>query len=210
MKIADRLGIYGGTFAPPHKGHVAMARAFIERGDIDKLFIMPTFLPPHKQIDQGDDPSLRLGMLRLAMEELIAEYPDKVVISDYEIAKGDVSYTYNTAKHFSELCDELTIFCGSDMLLTLDSWYKAEELLRMCNVAYNTRVTESSDLDELSAKAEYLRKTYGTTLIPLGAQTIEISSSALREMIAKGENTDIYLDKKVRAYIDEHGLYRNR
>lgn len=209
MKIAERLGIYGGTFAPPHKGHVAMARAFIESGHIDKLLIMPTFLPPHKQIDQGDDPSLRLEMLNIAMESLMADHPERVIISDYEIAKGDVSYTYNTVKHFLSYCDELTIFCGSDMLLTLDTWYKADELLKMCNVAYNTRVTAGADIDKLNNKAEYLNKAYGTKVIPLGAQTIEISSSALRGMIAKGENTDVYLDKRVRAFIDEHGLYGN-
>lgn len=209
MKIAERLGIYGGTFAPPHEGHVAMARAFIESGHIDKLLIMPTFLPPHKQIDQGDDPSLRLEMLNIAMESLMADHPERVIISDYEIAKGDVSYTYNTVKHFLKYCDELTIFCGSDMLLTLDTWYKADEFLRMCNVAYNTRVSAGADIDKLNIKAEYLNKTYGTKVIPLGAQTVEISSSTLRGMIAKGENTDVYLDKKVRSFIDEHGLYGN-
>ncbi|MBQ8696389.1 MAG: nicotinate (nicotinamide) nucleotide adenylyltransferase [Clostridia bacterium] len=209
MKIAERLGIYGGTFAPPHKGHVAMARAFIESGYIDKLLIMPTFLPPHKQMDQGDDPSLRLEMLNIAMKSLMADYPDRVIISDYEIAKGDVSYTYNTVKHFLKYCDELTIFCGSDMLLTLDTWYKADELLRMCSVAYNTRVKAGADIDKLSIKAEYLNKEYGTKMIPLGAQTVEISSSTLRDMIAKGENTDVFLDEKVRSFIDEHGLYRN-
>ena len=93
MNAADqlRVGIYGGTFAPIHNGHVAAAKAFMEQMKLDYLFIIPTFLPPHKQIDRSDDPLYRLRMCELAFEGV-----DGVVISDTEIKRGGKSqeYTY--------------------------------------------------------------------------------------------------------------------
>lgn len=205
--IAKHLGIYGGTFSPPHKGHMQMAKAFIESGYIDKLLIMPTFQPPHKTVCDGVTPENRIDMLNIALSKL-KSYGDKIIISDFEINKGDVSYTVNTVKHFLNECEELTIFCGSDMLLTVDKWFKADELLRLCSVAYNSRKDAATDNDILKEKANSITQIYGTKIFNLDVEATEISSSTLREMIAAGENTDLYLDKKVRAYIDEHGLYR--
>ena len=86
-----RVGIYGGTFAPIHNGHVAAAKAFMEQMKLDYLFIIPTYMPPHKQIDESDDPLYRLRMCELAFEDT-----DGVIISDCEIARGGKSYTYDT------------------------------------------------------------------------------------------------------------------
>ena len=88
-----RVGIYGGTFAPVHNGHVAAAKAFMEQMKLDYLFIIPAHLPPHKQIDESDDPVYRLRMCELAFKDI-----DGVVISDCEIARGGKSYTYDTLK----------------------------------------------------------------------------------------------------------------
>ena len=79
-----RVGIYGGTFAPIHNGHVLAAKAFMEQMKLDYLFVIPTCLPPHKQIDFSDDPMYRLRMCELAFEGT-----DGVVISDTEIKRGD-------------------------------------------------------------------------------------------------------------------------
>lgn len=206
--IAKRLGVYGGTFSPPHKGHMQMGKAFIESGIIDKLLIMPTFLPPHKFVNDEVTPDNRIDMLNIAFDDLIKAYGDRIIICDYEIKKGDVSYTVNTVKHFINECEELIIFCGSDMLMTVDRWYHADELLSMCSIAYNSRLSGQSDSDELKKKAEYINNTHGTRIYNLSVDTTEVSSSKLREMIAMGDDTDLYLDEKVRAYIDEHDLYR--
>ena len=76
------IGIYGGTFAPVHNGHVQSAKAFMEQMKLDYLFIIPTYLPPHKQIDGGDDPMCRLKMCELAFADV-----DGVVVSDVEIRR---------------------------------------------------------------------------------------------------------------------------
>ena len=111
-----RVGIYGGTFAPIHNGHVAAAKAFMEQMKLDYLFIIPTYLPPHKQIDRSDDPTFRLKMCELAFEGV-----DGVVISDVEIRRGGKSYTYDTLKELSREGTRLFLMCGTDMVLTFDT-----------------------------------------------------------------------------------------
>ena len=86
-----RVGVYGGTFAPIHNAHVAAAKAFMEQMKLDYLFVIPTFIPPHKEVDRSDDPLYRLKMCELAFEDT-----DGVIISDVEIKRGGRSYTYDT------------------------------------------------------------------------------------------------------------------
>lgn len=105
MKLASRLGIFGGTFSPVHNGHVGAAKAFIESGLIDKLLVIPTLIPPHKQVVQAISASHRYQMLALAFETLCLD--GRVEICDYEIRKPSVSYTVETLEHFRPLCDEI-------------------------------------------------------------------------------------------------------
>ena len=100
------LGIYGGTYAPVHNGHITAAEAFLEQAGLDKLLIMPTLIPPHKQLSYKDDPKDRLNMLRLAFEKH-SEYGKRIFISDYEINSPPPSYTVYTLRHFA---DENTSF----------------------------------------------------------------------------------------------------
>ena len=82
MIMKKRIGLYGGTFDPPHNGHVYAAGMFLEKMSLDRLFIMPANIPPHKRISVYDDPHLRLEMCKAAFENI-----DGVVVSDYEILK---------------------------------------------------------------------------------------------------------------------------
>jgi hypothetical protein len=95
------LAIYGGTFAPVHNGHIHAARAFFNAVKPDRLLIIPTLIPPHKQLDFADDPQDRLNMLRLAFENE-PEYGKKLFISDYELSAPPPSYTVNTLRHFAK------------------------------------------------------------------------------------------------------------
>ena len=126
-----RVGVYGGTFAPPHNGHVAAAKAFMEQMKLDYLFIIPTNLPPHKQVDDGDDPLMRLKMCELAFEGV-----DGIVISDMEITREGKSYTYDTLKELERPDTRLFFLCGTDMVLTFDTWYRFEDILKMCYPVY--------------------------------------------------------------------------
>ena len=126
-----RVGIYGGTFAPVHIGHVQAAKAFMEQMKLDYLFIIPTALPPHKQIDEGDDPIHRLRMCELAFEGV-----EGVVISDVEIKRGGKSYTYDTLVELSRPDTRLFLLCGTDMVLTFDQWYRFEDIFKLCYPTY--------------------------------------------------------------------------
>ena len=99
-----RLGIYGGTFSPPHKGHVEAAEAFSREMKLDKLLIIPTFVPPHKTTADDATPEQRLEMCRLAFSHI-----KNAEISDMEIKRGGTSYTYLTLEELSSR--DVELFC---------------------------------------------------------------------------------------------------
>lgn len=209
MTHISRLGIYGGTFAPVHNGHIGAARAFLESGLCDLLLIMPTFLPPHKTLSFCDNPYDRISMLKLAFSELSHDYPDKLRIDDYEVKKNNISYSIETVRHYAQYCDTLILLCGTDMFLSIDRWYEAHSLLSMCEIAYDKRTNDSEDARAMQTQAQHLHRSYGTICHAIDAPVIQISSTDLRGRIARGEDVSAYLHPEVIQYIDQHGLYRD-
>ena len=200
------LGIYGGTYAPVHNGHIAAADAFLNQAKLDKLLIMPTLIPPHKQLTYVDNPQDRLNMLHLAFKEH-SEYNKRLFISDYEINSPPPSYTVNTLRHFTEENTRITFLCGTDMFLTLDKWREPETIFRLCRIAVMPR--EANVTTELEARlteqTEYYKKVFGADIIRIIAPAIEINSSEIRA--GDGGFKEKYLPKAVYEYITEHGLY---
>ena len=124
-QFADtRVGIYGGTFAPVHNAHVATAKLFMEQMRLDYLFVIPSAIPPHKEIDPLDDPRHRLKMCELAFAGM-----DGVIVSDMEIERGGKSYTIDTVQELSAEGRRLLLLGGTDMVLSFDSWYKYLDIL---------------------------------------------------------------------------------
>ena len=202
-----KIGIYGGTFAPVHIGHIRSAFAFLSACNLDKLFIMPNFIPPHKSTVQGDDPKIRLQMLKIAFSEL-PFYNDKIIISDFEIRNKEKSYTYKTLEHFKFISNDLTLLCGTDNFLTLEKWKNFERVFELAKIAHIVRpntVDESDDI--LLAKERYISK-YNAQIIDVPMAPVDISSTELREKIKLGENTSMYIPNNVRMYIDKYNLYR--
>ncbi|MBR2387480.1 MAG: nicotinate (nicotinamide) nucleotide adenylyltransferase [Clostridia bacterium] len=197
-----RVGVYGGTFAPPHVGHVVAAKAFMEQMKLDYLFIIPTAIPPHKQIDASDDPIHRLRMCELAFEGI-----DGIVISDIEIKRGGKSYTYDTLKELSRPDTRLFLLCGTDMVLTFDKWYRYEDIFKLC---YPTYVRRESDplLDAriVSKIGEYYQK-FGVMFRKILVEPIDISSTEIRAAIKEKRDVSGMISPSVEKYIREHGLY---
>ncbi|MBQ4576074.1 MAG: nicotinate (nicotinamide) nucleotide adenylyltransferase [Clostridia bacterium] len=196
-----RIGIYGGTFAPVHMGHIRAAEAFLEFWQPELLYVIPTCLPPHKQAVKGDDPFHRLAMTR----EAFASVSDRIVVSDYEIRGGSCSYTALTMAHFSGADVKLCFLCGTDMFLTLDTWFRAEDIFTLAEIALIRR--ENAD-DEaiLIKKAEY-EQVYGAKIHLIDAPVYEISSTELRRKIADGEDTESLILPEIADYIRRNRLY---
>ena len=197
-----RVGIYGGTFAPVHNGHVRAARAFMEQMKLDYLFIIPAYLPPHKQIDASDDPLYRLKMCELAFEDI-----DGIVISDCEISRGGKSYTYDTLKELERPDTRLFLLLGTDMVLTFDTWYRFEDILKMCYPVYVRRENDPLIGNRIVAKiTEYYQK-YGVMFRKIVADPIELSSTDIRGAVREGRDISRLVPARVEKFIKENGLY---
>ncbi len=204
MNGADclRVGIYGGTFAPIHNGHVAAAKAFMEQMKLDYLFIIPTCLPPHKQVDFSDDPLYRLRMCELAFEDT-----DGVVISDTEIKRGGRSYTYDTLMELTRPNTRLFFMCGTDMVLSFDTWYRFEDIFKLCYPVYVRRENDPILTKKIVDKiTEYYNK-YGVMFRRIVTEPIEISSTQIRKRIAAGKDISDLVPKKVEEFIKQNHLY---
>ena len=197
-----RVGIYGGTFAPIHNGHVSAAKAFMEQMRLDYLFIIPTYMPPHKQIDESDDPLYRLRMCELAFEDT-----DGVIISDCEIARGGKSYTYDTLCELQRPNTRLFLLCGTDMVLSFDKWYRFEDIFKMCYPVYVRRENDAMLGNMLVSKIqEYYRK-YGVMFRRVITDPIEVSSTEVRRAVAAGEDISDLVPPSVERFIKENRLY---
>ena len=197
-----RVGIYGGTFAPIHNGHVSAAKAFMEQMKLDYLFIIPTYLPPHKQIDESDDPLYRLRMCELAFEGT-----DGVVISDCEIARGGKSYTYDTLRELQRPNTRLFLLCGTDMVLSFDKWYRFEDIIKMCYPVYVRRENDAMLGNMLVSKIQEYYQKYGVMFRRVVTDPIPISSTEVRRAVAAGEDISHLVPPAVERFIRENRLY---
>ena len=197
-----RVGIYGGTFAPIHNGHVTAAKAFMEQMKLDYMFIIPTGIPPHKQVDRSDEPLYRLKMCELAFEGT-----DGVVVSDCEIKRGGRSYTYDTLKEFSRPDTRLFFMCGTDMVLTFDQWYRFEDIFKLCYPVYVRRENDPIITKRIVDKiTEYYEK-YGVMFRRIVTDPIELSSTQIRKRVAEGKSISGMVPSKVEQFIKDNRLY---
>ncbi len=196
-----KIGIYGGSFSPPHDGHTKLAIHFLESMELDRLIIIPAGNPPHKKIDGGADGAMRLEMCRAAFLPL----SEKIEVSDYEADRTDPCYTVDTLRHFAG-DGELYMLCGSDMFLTLDTWRLPDEIFRLATVVCGTRVDDGETVAALEAAAEKYCREYGAKTVIMEFDPVEISSTELREKLLKGECPD-GLCHGVMDIIRKQGLY---
>lgn len=199
-----RVGIYGGTFAPVHNGHVESARAFMKQMKLDYLYIIPTYIPPHKEIDFADSPEHRLRMCELAFAGT-----DGIIVSDMEIRRGGKSYTYDTLRELSGEDKKLFLLCGTDMVLTFDTWFRYEDILKMCYPCYVRREKDKIIENRIIEKiTEYYNK-HGVMFRRILTDPIEISSTEIREAVSRGEDISKIVPCEVEEYIREMQLYGN-
>ncbi len=196
-----KVGLYGGTFSPPHAGHVNAAENFAASMDLQKLIIMPAGIPPHKAVENPVPSAARLEMCRLAFSGIkIAE------VSDFEITKEGLSYTVDTLRHLYPTYGRIYLLCGDDMLLTLDCWRESSEIFRMAHIVCMRRY--DTDGTKLYEKAEEYERNFDAAVSFIDADPLPVSSTDVREMLKNGDaSVGEYLAPSVARYIKEKGLY---
>ena len=199
-----RVGLFGGSFDPIHNGHLALACDALNELDLDKVIFIPARIQPFKQ-----GRKVTSGEMRIKMIEAAARDCDKVVVSSYEIDRDDISYTVNTLRHFrEELGPDAKIYfiTGTDSFIQIDTWYLADEILKNYNFIVGSR---PGYLDsELDSKIAEIEEKYGCEVRKIKNRQIDISSTELRELAAKGEDISRYVPEGAVKYINEEGLYR--
>ena len=197
-----RIGIYGGAFAPIHIGHVEAAKAFMAQMWLDVLFVIPTGTSPHKQMSAGATDADRLEMCRRAFAGV-----EGVIVSDLEIRRQGKSYTVDTLRELSGEDRRLFMLCGTDMILTLDTWKDPDEIFRLSYPVYIRRESDEALDEKLIEKVTGYRNKYGKNVVRINAPAIEVSSSAVREKLLRGESVEGLVPPSVAEYIKEKGLY---
>ena len=194
-----RIGIFGGTFNPPHNGHVSAAKAFFEKMKLDELIIIPAFMPPHKDLDTSVTCDNRFAMCRLAFKDI-----PNTRVSDIEISRGGRSYTYLTLQALTNTDCELYFLCGTDMILTLDSWKNPDVIFSLASICYIRREADDLTTELIEKKCREYSEIFNARVFAIDADVIEISSSEIR-----GNLSDMtrYLSDDVVDYIRKEGLY---
>ena len=198
-----KIGIYGGTFDPPHLGHMEAARAAVAALGLDRLIFMPDKQPPHKELSSNSaSPAQRLEMTKLMADGLLL--PGVTEVSTLELEREGRSYTADTLRQLREIYPEaeLWLLMGTDMFLSLHTWYRPEVIMDLAGIAAFAR-SRSDRSEEMEAQAERLKNAFGArvTLVRL-PQIQEISSTEVR-----GRGTGEGLWPPVWGYILREGLY---
>ena len=200
-----RIGILGGTFNPPHRGHLALARHALDELSLDEVLLMPVNTPPHKPGGEDPGPAHRLEMCRLA----VAGEP-AISACGLELERGGPSYTADTLKEIHDRHPEaeLTFIVGADTARTLPGWHEPQRVLELAELAVAARA--GSDRVHVT---DALERAAGSGPRPrvrfLEMAPIEASSSSARSLIATGAQAQEMLGQEVAAYIAAHGLYRD-
>lgn len=216
-----RIALYGGSFNPPHRGHIEAAETAARALTPDRFLIVPAGIPPHKAL-APNSPSggQRMALCRLAFSEIPG-----AEISDVELRREGKSYTCDTVRALRETYPEaeLCLVIGTDMLLSFEEWHDFRALLADCTLAVLTRAEK--DGAALREKAEQLRSDYGARIVLLPHEPVEASSAEIRallplrrgrELLSESVYAEIirrrcygaqpeldWLREKAKAYLDE-------
>jgi len=197
----SKIGLFGGTFDPIHKGHTEIAEIVMEKMNLEKIIFIPAGDPPHKLGKKVTDKSDRLNMVKLA-----TSYNSSFLVSDYEIKKEKRSYSVDLIKYFKSINkdDELFFIIGGDSLYNLPTWYHYEELLGLCNfiVISRPQVEKKNLLDKFSGEEKPPR------IFFIDDVSIPVSATEIREKIKNGEEVKDYVTEAVYNYIRTKELYK--
>lgn len=212
-----KIGIFGGSFNPPHVGHINVVLTVQKKLGIDRVHIIPAAQNPLKHPIEGASPEHRLEMARLAF----STYGDNFVVDDREISRGGISYSIDTINELAALYpkEELYLIMGNDVFEEFGSWKDVPKILEKVNLVVVSR--PGADLPESKeALPKFLQPyakdfdfnmvelTTGKNIQFLSLKDIEISAADLRKKIRAHRNTEKFLPLSVESYIKEHHIYQ--
>ena len=200
MAKRDKIAVFGGTFNPPHNGHLHLLEAFRRAVAFDKVLIVPAAIPPHKEVGNLASGEQRVEMCRRA-------FPD-CEICDYEVRRGGKNYTADTLAYLKTLYPQATLYfiMGTDMFLSFASWHEPWRVVQNAVILCQKR-------DE-SVSVEQLRR-FGKESLGLKEEQflisevtpLELSSTAVREAVESGKSIREMVPAAVAEYIEREGLY---
>ncbi|MBQ1264435.1 MAG: nicotinate (nicotinamide) nucleotide adenylyltransferase [Oscillospiraceae bacterium] len=200
-----RIGIFGGSFNPPHNGHLRAAEICKEQLGLDTVFFIPAAQPPHKSLAEGSpDAQERLHLTKLAVKG-----HSWAQVSDAELRRSGMSYTVDTLRQFCKDYpnDELFLLMGTDMFCSFSTWREPHEIAKLATVVCMMRTKTNPKLSEqLNQCAEQYRKEYHLCIEFLENEAVEISSTEVRRMLFFGCG-EAYIQKAVLDEIKCKGLY---
>ena len=216
MKTGQRIGIFGGTFNPPHMGHLGLLQEVYKKAGLSTVLMIPAAQNPLKAMLEGPTPEQRLEMSRLA----VASWGNDFVVNDQEIRRGGKSFTVDTIKELRKTidADDLYLIVGMDKLEELENWKDISRILTESNLIVASRpgfdFPESQEdlpptirglVEEFDFNFIELKTGRNVQFIRL--KDIEASSSEIRKWIRTGKSVEKYVPLSVEGYIKKQGLY---
>lgn len=216
MKTKQKIGIFGGSFNPPHVGHTNLVETVAKKIGLDFVYIIPAYQNPLKVKIDGPTPEQRLTMTQLAFQDL----GEKFVVSDLEINRKGTSYTIDTINDLKNKHPEADLFLilGADNFELFSDWKDPKKILENCNLIIASRPgwevpTEKAELPDFFQKItadfdfNFVELKYGTSVQFLKLKDIEISAQEIRKWVRIGKNVDKYLPLAVERYIADNKIY---
>ncbi len=205
--MAQRIGLYGGSFNPIHNGHLIVARDIAERINLDQIILLPASHPPHKDAGTLLDPAHRAAMVKLAIEG-----DPLFAFSDFDLKRSGPNYTIETVMHFREVLGPdvaLHWLIGADSLAELITWRRVSDLVNACRIV--TAGRQGCTAIDWTKLASVLSDEQVTLLKSgvLPTAQVDISSSDIRRRVSEGRSIRYLVPDPLRSFIDRNGLYRS-
>ena len=187
------IGILGGTFDPPHNGHIAIADQARNQLGLDVVYFVPTFIPPHKRQQSATSAQHRMAMLKLAVHGRT-----EFIVSPMELMRGGISYTVDTLRSFRDRFpkDKFVLIIGADNLVQFNSWKSPKTILQLASLAVYRREGFNASLKESDLD-----------FIVLKGRMYPISSTEVRNRIEAGRSVRAMVPASIVSYINRYSLY---
>lgn len=195
------IGLFGGSFDPFHKAHRAILESALNQLDLDRLIVMPVGRAPHK------DRQISFATFRYEMARLGTEGLGNLVVSDDEIREAGIDYTYDTVIRLKALFpeDPFMLIAGSDVLLTIDSWYRPADLLKEVSLAVALR--GGDDAEVIREKARAVQETYDTRVTLFDMAPMTLSASQVRDSWEAGDSIGFMCPPRVESFLHHYKIY---